>query len=354
MTTELYAEPILPDTRPQSRAQSDVVPSLGEYDINQQSLPESSTDTGISTPVDPLQTATAPQSVNLSALVDDVPRPRLVKARTTGEYVQHIHDRAHRQLLIANGGPLAVRRFSFDDDYGLDELRAPPILPDRPRRKSLEASSSRKPPKKPLSKRIRDDVVVGSWITVLAIWGALARIGLSALSTYPGQPVFSLIWAQFVGCAIMGFLLQDKTLFPKEDRYIPLYIGFTTGFCGSLTSFSSFMWNCFQALANLDPFFERTRGRNVLALFSQVIITLCVSIAALRFGAHCAQVTKGRLPSIRQLPRTKRYLHILGVALGLSTWAAAGIMTGLIPKWRPQLWTCVLAPLGTTLLRFQV
>jgi fluoride ion exporter CrcB/FEX len=356
MTTELDAPPILPDSRRLSRTGSDIRPTLGEFEFNQTNLQESSPDTpgtGASTPIDPLQIPNASEPINIPNLVDDVPRPRLVKARTTGDYVQHLHDRAHRQLLIANGGPLAVRRLSFDDDYGLDELRAPPILPDRPRRKSLEVSLSRKP-KKSLRKRLRDDFIVGCWITFLSIWGALARIGLSALSTYPGQPVFPLIWSQFIGCAVMGFLLQDKTLFPKDDRYVPLYIGLTTGFCGSLTSFSSFMWNSFQALANLDPFFERSRGRNVLALFSQVVITLCVSIAALRFGAHCAQVTKNRLPSIRQSPKLKRYLHLLGVSLGVSAWATAGIMTGLISKWRPQLWTCVFAPAGTDPLRDRV
>jgi fluoride exporter len=146
----------------------------------------------------------------------------------------------------------------------------------------------------------------------------------------------------------MGFLLQDKILFPKETRYVALYIGLTTGFCGSLTSFSSFMWNSFQALANLDPYFERNRGYNVLALCGQVIITLCGSIAGLRFGAHIAQMTGKLLPSLELLGgERRRGLDLLGVGLGVGGWTAAGIMCGFIPKWRGELFTAVLAPAGT-------
>jgi len=144
----------------------------------------------------------------------------------------------------------------------------------------------------------------------------------------------------------MGFLLQDRALFPKEERYIALYIGLSTGFCGSLTSFSSFMADCFRGLANLDPYFERSRGKNVLALIAQIIITLCVSMAALRFGAHIAQATQHLLPLRNPFARTKRHLDLLGVTLGIVGTGAAAIMTGLIPVWRQELFTAVFAPVG--------
>ena len=341
MTTELRALPILEDSRPQSRAQNrDADPA------NHWSQPDSSADeTGASTPIDPLD-AQPPRPPH--AHLEDsasIPRPLLVKARTTGDYIQQLHNQSRNRALA---GESAVRKFSFEDDYGLDEIRAPPILPDRQRRKSLEHSLARRPSitQRTPRQRLHEDLTVASWITFLSIWGSLARIGLTALTTYPGQPVFSLIWSQLVGCAVMGFLLQDKTLFPKEDRYVALYIGLTTGFCGSVTSFSSFIWNSFQALANLDPYYERGRGINVLALLAQVIITLCVSIAALRLGAHCAQLARTLLPSLRSLPGLKRYLDFVGLLLAIAGWAAAGIMTGLIPEWRPQLFVLIFAPAG--------
>jgi fluoride exporter len=335
MTTELDANPIFPKD-----GQPDQNHNIPVTEIGNDYQEESTTDTGFSTPSRTLK--------NSNELASHSPRSLLLRARTTGDYLQHVHDESRRRFLIANGGPLAARQVPISEDYGLDELRAPPILPDRERRRSLEQVWSHKTPPspKPFRQRLRDDLIVASWIIVLSIWGALARIGLSALSTYPGQPVFQLIWAQFVGCAVMGFLLQDKTLFPKDKRYVALYIGLTTGFCGSLTSFSSFMWNCFQALANLDPYFERAGGDNVLALIGQVVITLSISIAALRLGAHAAQLTRHLLPSITEMNKAKRYLDSLGVILAVGSWSGAAIMTGLLPQWHPELLTTVFAPAG--------
>jgi fluoride ion exporter CrcB/FEX len=332
MTTELDANPILPEYDQPNQFENNIPVIQGNGDQE-----DSTTDTGFSTP-----------SPNSNSPRTRVPQTLLVRARTTGDYLQHVHDESRRRFLIDNGGPLAIRQFQISEDYGLDELRAPPILPDRERRKSLEHVWSHKtpPPHKPFPQRLRDDLIVASWIIFLSIWGSLARIGLSALSEYPGQPVFQLIWAQFVGCAVMGFLLQDKTLFPKDKRYVALYIGLTTGFCGSLTSFSSFIWNCFQALANLDPYFERARGNNVLALIAQVIITLSVSIAALRLGAHAAQVTRHVLPSITEMNEAKLYLDSLGIFLAIGSWSGAAIMSGLLPQWHKELLTAVLAPTG--------
>lgn len=43
-----------------------------------------------------------------------------------------------------------------------------------------------------------------------SIFGTLARLGLSALVTYDGQSIFSLAYAQTIGCFIMGFALELK------------------------------------------------------------------------------------------------------------------------------------------------
>jgi fluoride ion exporter CrcB/FEX len=357
MTTELYTSGILPEQRRQSHGNDNIPPTqIEENTETESSTPTSSqqNDQQIHTPAS-LDDQILPLSNQISPLdnripPDTPPRPLLLKSRTTGDYIQHLHDQSRRRFLLENGGPQA-RRPSLIDDYGLDELRAPPILPDRERRNSLEQAWSRKSISRPLSfsSRLKEDFIVGCWITFLAIWGALARIGLSALSTYPGEPVFDLIWSQFIGCGIMGFMLQDKSLFPKEDRYVALYIGLTTGFCGSLTSFSSFMWGSFSALINIDPFYERGRGRNVLAFLAQIVVTLCMSIAALRFGAHVAQVLRRLLPSLRQGGKSGKALDLVGLFLGIGGWIGAGVMTALIPEWRYVLFSTVFAPIGNPL-----
>lgn len=85
-----------------------------------------------------------------------------------------------------------------------------------------------------------------------------------------------------------------------------------------------------------------------MSLFAQIIITLCISIAALRFGAHCAQISRHLLPSVREFTKAKRYLDMMGIALAVSGWIAAAVMTVLIPEWRSELFTTVFAPMGTS------
>jgi hypothetical protein len=43
-----------------------------------------------------------------------------------------------------------------------------------------------------------------------SVFGVLARLGLQGLTTYDGQSVFSLAYAQTIGCFIMGFCLSLK------------------------------------------------------------------------------------------------------------------------------------------------
>lgn len=40
-----------------------------------------------------------------------------------------------------------------------------------------------------------------------SILGALARVGLLALTTYDGREIFPLAWVQAAGCLVMGFAL---------------------------------------------------------------------------------------------------------------------------------------------------
>lgn len=43
-----------------------------------------------------------------------------------------------------------------------------------------------------------------------SIFGALARVGLLALTTYDGREIFPLAWVQAAGCLVMGFAIGMK------------------------------------------------------------------------------------------------------------------------------------------------
>ncbi|OBT83252.1 hypothetical protein VE02_07588 [Pseudogymnoascus sp. 03VT05] len=273
--------------------------------------------------------------------------------------------------------------------------------------------------------RVATEIYILSYLILFSILGTLARVGLDALTRYPGAPVgISVLWANFGGSLLMGYFSEDRRLFmdsdksqngttPEEERCenasspeigrggsggavanepdpealriaarkvhltfkktIPLYIGLTTGFCGSFTSFSSFIRDDFLALSNSSPtiisasgsssVIPRNGGFSFMALLAVNILTLCVCISALKFGAHLAIVLHYITPSIpvRLIRRTFDRIAVV-VALGfwlgavfMAIWppdrpsgpAANGRTTWAQESWRGKvLFSLIFAPLG--------
>ncbi|KAK9256924.1 CrcB-like protein-domain-containing protein [Lipomyces tetrasporus] len=224
---------------------------------------------------------------------------------------------------------------------------------------------------------IGDITEVLLWLTFFTILGVLARLGLTALESYPGQTVDPLVWVQFVGCVVMGFLSQSKDFFTVNDgRNLQIFVGLSTGFCGSMTTFSSWMRDIFFALANANPYRERSRGYSVLGLLDGVIVTICLSLAGIKFGAHVGLYTRSLWngfmrrsssessngdevnESLSEKPRygfgmvtgrrTIPLLKLLAMILGPGCWIGAVLMAIFISKWRGNvLFALVFGPLGT-------
>jgi len=206
---------------------------------------------------------------------------------------------------------------------------------------------------------------VSAWLIIFSVLGTLARLGLTALTTYPGSPAGGILWANFAGCVVMGFLSEDRRLFANHTRppdvyekgqprpagsktTLPLYIGLTTGFCGSFTSFSSFLLVSFNDLANISPAYDGrpTKGYNFLDFAAYVVATLCLSYGGLQFGAHVAIFLHPVIPALPY--RLHRTLDWLAVPGSIGVWAGAILMAVFIPKWRGiALFACVFAPLGS-------
>lgn len=68
----------------------------------------------------------------------------------------------------------------------------------------------------PLSAKPRSLHVFARHLAVLgllmnaSIWGTLAREGLIALNTYDGRSIQPVIWAQALGCLVMGWTVANK------------------------------------------------------------------------------------------------------------------------------------------------
>ncbi|EMF16016.1 uncharacterized protein SEPMUDRAFT_20235, partial [Sphaerulina musiva SO2202] len=252
-----------------------------------------------------------------------------------------------------------------------------------------------------------------SYLIFFSIWGTLARLGIQWLTFYPGAPIITpVIWANMAGSWLMGFLSEDQDLFlnhhlssttggggggseknhhhhnipkatlNKYKKTIPLYIGLTTGFCGSFTSFSSFARDFFLALSNNlpspishsaagnnnntpSPSPSSTIGRNagysVQALLAIILSTLALSLGAYIIGLHTASLFANlHFPPKKSLPTSliRKFLDPLFIFLGWGCWIGAILLSALPPShhntWRGQaLFALLFAPLGT-LLRFYV
>lgn len=265
--------------------------------------------------------------------------------------------------------------------------------------------------------RVTTQLYTISYLIFFAIMGTLARLGLQALSSYPGAPVKTgLLWANFGGSLIMGFLAADRKLFGENParsgtsrggtlrinpignaavdgngatdethvagskKSTPLYIGLTTGFCGSLTSFSAFIRDAFLALSNSLPVtsqegsqssrsaaeVHRHPGYGFLAVMAVLITTPMISLGAFRVGGHLALALDPFAPCL-SLALVRRlvdrimllvaWLSWLGAIL-MAIWppdrpdASVGRATWAQESWRgDSLFAAVFAPLGC-LIRF--
>ncbi|KAH8646999.1 CrcB-like protein-domain-containing protein [Tricladium varicosporioides] len=250
-----------------------------------------------------------------------------------------------------------------------------------------------------------------SYLIVFAMLGTLARLGLQAITFFPGAPViFSELWANFAGTIVMGFLMEDRMLFKEEwgvpvydyelqkvkkltgDKHlsadlaaakkahgatkktIPLYIGLATGFCGSFTSFSSFIRDAFLALSNDLPTpldhttnlssnhtaltstttpISRNAGFSVMAVLAVVIATLSLCIRGLYLGFQIAQILEPYTPTL-PFAFTRQFLDRFAVVLALGSWTTVTILAIFPPNpdWRGiALFALVFAPVGC-LVRF--
>lgn len=256
-------------------------------------------------------------------------------------------------------------------------------------------SRSKHTPSAQRASRIATEVYTVSYLIFFAIWGTLARLGLQALTFYPGAPVvFSELWANVAGTFVLGFLAEDRQLFHSEwgvedrklpepsmqplssveraneksrhgkvKKTIPLYIGLATGFCGSFTSFSSFMRDVFLSLSNdlRAPLYHpnpssslstvpRNAGYSVLAILSTTTITLATCFCALKAGAHLSLLLHPLTPTL-PFRFTRRIIDPLFVFLAWGCWIGAGFMTIFPPsshtEWKSQaLFAIVFAPFG--------
>ncbi|TFK91489.1 hypothetical protein K466DRAFT_660026 [Polyporus arcularius HHB13444] len=180
-----------------------------------------------------------------------------------------------------------------------------------------------------------------------SIFGVLARLGLQAITTYDGRSIFPLAWVQAAGCLIMGFALGLKE--PFGQFYGPLYTAVTTGFCGSLTTFSGWQLDIFESWIN-GTASHRDWFRDAIDGIGKTVFTLAISLSAVSFGAHLATLAAPLLPTLRTPPRRIRYTLS---ALGVLIYAAAYPAYFELPaRYRHEVTAALLFSFPGTLSRY--
>ncbi|KAF8450606.1 CrcB-like protein-domain-containing protein [Boletus edulis BED1] len=180
-----------------------------------------------------------------------------------------------------------------------------------------------------------------------SILGVLARLGLQALVTYDGESIFSLAYVQATGCFIMGIALGMKA--PFGNFYGPLYTAVTTGFCGSLTTFSGWQVDIFDSWVNSGQFHRAGLGDFIDGL-TKTWVTLLLSLASLMFGVHVSGSILPYLPTLRPPKKNVRYCLTF---LSILTYAATFPAYFRLPaNYRHQATAALLFSFPGTLTRY--
>ncbi|KAJ6536632.1 CrcB-like protein-domain-containing protein [Mycena sp. CBHHK59/15] len=180
-----------------------------------------------------------------------------------------------------------------------------------------------------------------------SVFGLLARLGLRALATYSGQSIFSLAYVQAVGCLLMGFCLALKEPFGRY--YPPAYTALVTGFCGSLTTFSSWQLDVFKSWVNIDGD-HRSGLSDFMDGLGKSVFTMSISMSSLFFGMFLAGQTS---PYFQPAAPPSKLLRRSVSALAVCTYFATLPAYFLLPaSFRHQATAALLFSFPGTLTRY--
>ncbi|KIO32768.1 hypothetical protein M407DRAFT_66127 [Tulasnella calospora MUT 4182] len=188
-----------------------------------------------------------------------------------------------------------------------------------------------------------------------AVFGLLARLGLDALATYPGQSIFPLAWVQAAGCFAMGGLLGLRE--PISEFYPELYIALTSGFCGSLTTFSSWQLDVFLAWSNKTTpgGYPRIWIYDIMDGLTRLLFTLAISLASLSFGY---KITTETAPTLQRLVRKNKgppsqLIHIIISTISVLIYALTIPMYFVLsPSFRTKATAALLFSFPGAFLRY--
>ncbi|GAA5864794.1 hypothetical protein JCM3774_004230 [Rhodotorula dairenensis] len=163
---------------------------------------------------------------------------------------------------------------------------------------------------------------VHSFLLFGSLWGILTRLGMQWIGGFASSQVFAIIWAQLVGCFVMGFSIRKKN--EIERVFPPFFVLLGTAYCGSVTTWSTMSNDMFTAYANLEEPAGTSRFTGFLSGMAILMVTLAVVQGAFQVGIHLALVTPMVPLHPRQAaPRSQTIFNLATVLVGPVFWLGA-------------------------------
>jgi CrcB protein len=136
----------------------------------------------------------------------------------------------------------------------------------------------------------------------------------------------------------------------RPASYPPAYTALTTGFCGSLTTFSGWQLDIFKSWLNVDNGAPRSGLHDVVDGVCKSVFTISLSLASLFYGMHLANLIS---PHFRAAPPPGRTLRAAVIVLAVCTYAATLPAYYLLPRdYRHKATAALLFSFPGTLTRY--
>ena len=166
-------------------------------------------------------------------------------------------------------------------------------------------------------------------IAAFAVLGVYCRILLT--NATPAGFV-NYLSSQFIGSFVLGFVFTTK-----GDMNLDLFAGISIGFCGSLTTFSTWQVDIVEMLVGAPGSPSDAAGKTYV-WFQDQCIGFSVPFAGLAFGKHTADVMAPSLrPALSRMIKFVRKEQVKHVVTSFSLVVCAGAIAGVIS-------VCVLWP----------
>ena len=88
---------------------------------------------------------------------------------------------------------------------------------------------------------------------------------------------FSTFWVNVFGSFVLGFLFAFFV--DKPDLHAGLKVALTVGFCGGLTTFSTFSFQVFDMI----------KSGNIVNALLYILLSVIIGVGAVTLGVYCAK-----------------------------------------------------------------